>query len=153
MPTIHPGQILLSTPLLNNTVFEQTTIFICEANSNGAMGFIINKPSYKSLNELVEFRNLPYFALHNGGPMQTDKLYFIHKQPSIIHGGIPIINQIYLGGNFDLAIKNINNKTILKSDIKICIGYCGWDTGELEAEIEEGCWSILENDNSVNVFM
>nr|WP_317235940.1 YqgE/AlgH family protein [Niabella hibiscisoli] len=28
--------------------------------------------------------------------------------------------------------------------MKIFIGYCGWDTGELEAEIAEGSWDVKE---------
>ena len=29
-------------------------------------------------------------------------------------------------------------------DIKIFIGYCGWNTSELEAEIAEGSWLVTD---------
>jgi putative transcriptional regulator len=27
-------------------------------------------------------------------------------------------------------------------EVKIFVGYCGWDAGELESEIEEGSWEV-----------
>jgi putative transcriptional regulator len=33
--------------------------------------------------------------------------------------------------------------------IKLCIGYCGWNANELEAEIEEGSWIITKANVSI----
>ena len=38
------------------------------------------------------------------------------------------------------VIEAINNSGANNQDIQLFIGYCGWDAGELEAEIEEGSW-------------
>ena len=44
------------------------------------------------------------------------------------------------------AVDYINKNAISLNDIKLFIGYCGGDAGELEAEIEEGSWVILNKD-------
>jgi putative transcriptional regulator len=135
-----PGQLLQSTSLLNDTFFEQVLLFITTYNEKGAMGFVVNQPFHRKLNELEAFKHGQPFALHIGGPVDQEHLYFIHRRPDIIEGGEPVAGNIYLGGNFTSAIKNINNHTLTGKDIKIFLGYCGWDYGELDEEIAEGSW-------------
>jgi putative transcriptional regulator len=40
------------------------------------------------------------------------------------------------------VIKAINTNSASDQQIKLFIGYCGWDEGELEAELEEGSWTV-----------
>jgi putative transcriptional regulator len=54
-----------------------------------------------------------------------------------------------LGGNMEQVIEAINTKGATDQEIQLFIGYCGWDLGELEAELEEGSWT-LSNDEIKN---
>ncbi len=128
--------------------FKEAVIFITEYNQNGAMGFVINKPFPRKFNELSEFAFSQPHALFQGGPVETDKLFFIHQQPNLIEGGALISNPIYLGGNFAQAVQLLDANVIDSKKIKLFIGYCGWNSGELEAEIEEGSWQIIKLDFS-----
>ena len=141
---LKPGIFLESTTALNNTLFENVVVFITEHNNNGAMGFVINKIFPRKLNELDEFKNTPATALYNGGPVDNEHLFFIHRRPDLIDEGKIIDSWCYFGGNFKQAIAAINSNAINTADIKIFIGYCGWDAGDLEAEIEEGSWTISD---------
>ena len=38
------------------------------------------------------------------------------------------------------VIEAINTCGSNQLEIQLFIGYCGWDLGELEAEVEEGSW-------------
>jgi putative transcriptional regulator len=40
------------------------------------------------------------------------------------------------------VIQAINTGDSNPQDIQLFIGYCGWDEGELEAEVEEGSWTF-----------
>lgn len=141
---LKPGIFLKSTVLLDDTVFEKAVLFITEYNAKGAMGFVINKPFPRMLNELQEFSHIRNFPLYEGGPVDTEHLFFIHGRPDIIEGGMPVCENIFLGGNFTQAVNAINNCSITEKDIKICIGYCGWDYSQLEEEVEEGSWEIAD---------
>lgn len=135
---------LHSTALLNDSLFEKAIIFITEKNEKGAMGFVVNKLFPRPINELVEFKDSIPFPLFEGGPVDQEHLYFIHRRPDLIAGGDLIVNNIYLGGDFKSAMMYINNNTITEKDIRIFIGYCGWDYGELEEEIKEGSWRVVQ---------
>lgn len=144
---LKPGIFLESTTALNNTVFENVVVFITEHNNNGAMGFVINKTFPRKLNELEEFKNTPATALYNGGPVDAEHLFFIHRRPDLIDEGSAVDAGIFIGGNFKQAVAAIAAKVVSAADMKIFIGYCGWDAGELEAEIEEGSWTFAGNQN------
>jgi putative transcriptional regulator len=137
---ITAGQHIKSTPLLVGSIFENTNLLICEVNENGAWGFIINKIFPRKLNELVEFQHCQPFPLHEGGPVEQEKLFFIHQRPDLIEGGKHIADKYYWGGNFNQAIKHINAQTIEEKELQLFLGYCGWDDQQLQQEIAEGSW-------------
>lgn len=141
---MNAGMFLNSTPLLDGSFFEQTVLFITEHNEKGAMGFVINKLFPRRFNELEEFKNSIPFPLYDGGPVDREHLFFIHQRPDLIKGGIPVIRNICLGGDFKEVVRHLNHKTITEKDIRLFIGYCGWDTHELEQEIAEGSWQVLQ---------
>lgn len=147
---ITAGTILISAPTLDDPNFKKAVIVVAEHNPKGAMGFVINKKITRSLNELEEFKQSIAFPLYEGGPMDKEHLYFVHRRPDMIEGGTLICNSIYLGGNFKQAVAQLNNKTITQKDIKVFIGYCGWDANELEEEVEEGSWIVAAiNEESI----
>jgi putative transcriptional regulator len=143
MMQLQPGTFIQSTEALSGTYFSGATIFISGMDAQGATGFVINKPFGRSLHELAEFRHSIPFPLYAGGPVDEAHLFLLHQRPNIIEGGVPIAKGIYFGGNMQAAVTGINNHTLTSGDIKILVGYCGWDSGELEAEIEEGSWQII----------
>jgi putative transcriptional regulator len=144
---LQAGIFLKSTLALEDTVFAGAIIFITGYNANGATGFIVNRPFGRTLNQLEEFRHSAPFPLYEGGPVDVEHLFFVHQKPAVISDGIAVGNGIYFGGNFKQAVAAINNKMLTTTDIKILVGYCGWDAGELEAEIAEGSWEMMEGGN------
>jgi len=140
--SITAGTVLISTPSLDDSIFEKTVVFITEHNEKGAMGFVINKSFPRRLNELIEFKDSAAFPIADGGPVEREHLYFLHQRPDLIEGGVAIADSTFLGGNFKQAITHLTNNTLLEKDIKIFIGYCGWDPQQLEGEIEEGSWLV-----------
>ncbi|RXK80839.1 YqgE/AlgH family protein [Filimonas effusa] len=143
---MNAGTFLRSTQLLEGDFFENTIIFITEYNEKGAMGFVVNRLFPRSLNELQAFNKCLPFPLYEGGPADQEHLFFIHRRPDLVADGVPVAGNIFIGGNFQQAVTHINNGTITEKDVRIFIGYCGWDKGELEAEIKEGSWLASENE-------
>ncbi|MBP5998881.1 MAG: YqgE/AlgH family protein [Sediminibacterium sp.] len=144
MSHLNAGIDINSTNALNGSFFEHATILIVEHNEKGSLGFVTNKPFSKSLHELIEFNHVKPFPLMDGGPVDRNHLFVLHKRPDLIDGGEQITNGLYLGGNMEQVIKAINAGVVNEHEIQLFIGYSGWDAGELVAEVEEGSW-ILAN--------
>ncbi len=122
-------------------------MYITEYNEKGAMGFVVNKKFSRNLNELEEFKHILPFPIYVGGPVDQEHLYFLHRRPDLVTGGEPVADNVFLGGDFQAAVKLINNNTLTANDIKVFIGYCGWDYRELDQELAEGSWQLLEAGN------
>jgi putative transcriptional regulator len=142
MSDLKAGLIIKSTDVLIGSIFEDTTILIVKHDNEGTTGFVTNKPLHKSIHELIEFNNSKPYPLMDGGPVDKDHLFVMHKRPDLITGGEKIQSDFYLGGNIEDVIDAINANGVNEQEIQIFIGYCGWDEGELVAEIEEGSWVI-----------
>lgn len=139
---IRSGYCIKSAGSLDGSFFEHATILITENNADGASGFVVNKPFDRSLHELAEFSHSKPFPLMDGGPVDREHIFVLHQRPDLIKGGKALANGMYLGGDMQDVITAINIHEVKENDIQLFTGYCGWDAGELEQEIEEGSWTI-----------
>ena len=139
------GKLLISEPsILNDKSFNRSVIYLSEHNEDGCIGFIINKPTDFVLNDLVSEINCN-FKIYNGGPVEQENLYFIHKLPNLIPNSIEIDKDIYWGGDFDILTNLLNNNTIKPSEIRFFLGYSGWSIEQLNEELSESTWTVVEN--------
>ena len=142
------GKLLYAEPTLNNDInFNRSVVLLVEENKLGTVGFILNKKTMYSTLDLVPELN-QNFIIYNGGPVEKDNLYFIHNIPGLINNSIKITDTLYWGGDFSLVVRLINEKKIDKSQIKFFLGYSGWNSNQLNEEIEEKAW-IIENANEI----
>ncbi|HUP12872.1 MAG TPA: YqgE/AlgH family protein [Niastella sp.] len=141
---IQAGSLLISAPLLQDPYFDKVVIYIAEYNEKGALGFVMNQVFEKTFNELTEFRTSKPFPLHQGGPVERENLYFIHRAPDAIKDGRPIADGVYIGGDFEQAVDYLNAANESESNLRLFIGYSGWDANQLEDEIKEGSWLTVE---------
>ena len=141
------GNLLVAEPSLTGDVsFNRSVVLIAEHNHEGSVGFILNKPLDYTICDLVSDITIP-FQVFNGGPVEQDNLYFIHKVPELIENSIEISDGIFWGGNFEMTVELINSGTITEQDIRFFLGYSGWGPGQLESEIRTNSWlSIPFND-------
>lgn len=142
---LQKGILLLSEPsILTDISFTRSVILLADYNDEGSVGFILNKPSKYSINDLIPEIKAD-FTVYTGGPVDTDNLYFIHTIPHIIPNSIEISNGIFWGGNFELTQSLINSGIIDKNCIRFFLGYTGWSVNQLERELEFKNWVITPN--------
>lgn len=139
------GNLLIAEPsTLGDFSFNRSVILLAEHNDEGSVGFILNKPLNYTINDLVPEIEAS-FEVYNGGPVEQDNLYFIHNVPEIIPSSIEIANGIYWGGDFETTKSLINSGEISRKNIRFFLGYSGWDKTQLENELKENSWIIVEN--------
>ncbi len=145
------GKLLIAEPSLTGDVsFNRSVVLLAEHNDEGSVGFILNKPLEYLISDLVKEINLP-FQVYNGGPVEQDNLYFIHKVPDLITNSIEISDGIFWGGDFEKTVDLINNETISEHDIRFFLGYSGWASLQLDEELSSNSWIIVKNEYESNI--
>ncbi len=139
------GKVIISTPDTNDPNFVNTPILLVEHNDRGAVGFVLHFPLKRNLNELSEFIDYPPIPIYIGGPVDQENLFFLHRRPDLIEGGLLIKDSVYYGGDFQQVLMHLQNQTLIEKDIRLFIGYAGWDPQQLEEEIKEGSWIVSEH--------
>jgi len=139
------GKLLIAEPTLSGDVsFNRSIVLLAEHNEEGSVGFILNKPLNYHINDLVTEIEIP-FQVYNGGPVEQDNLYFIHRVPELIKNSIEISNGIFWGGDFRAIVDLINNRVISENDIRFFLGYSGWSSLQLDEELSSRSWIVAHN--------
>ncbi len=145
------GRLLVSEPFLPDPNFDRTIVLLCEHNEDGSFGFVLNKPSDASVDDVLQdIKNYPGHVFI-GGPVQQDTLHFIHRYPAL-EDSVEIADGIFWGGNFDRLVFLLQTKQVGPEDVKFFIGYSGWSEGQLEDEMESDSWIVSDQINEELIF-
>ncbi len=138
------GQFLVSMPDLKDGVFDSSLVLMCEHGETGAMGFIVNKPTEFSVQEIFEQLNLdaaegldPGIPVMTGGPVEPQRGFLLSNNP-ITDDVVEVLDGLFLASSPDvlpLAIDALN-----QGDAIFVLGYSGWSEGQLESEMAANTW-------------
>jgi putative transcriptional regulator len=136
------GQVLLAEPFLNDPYFRRTVIFLCEHNTEGSFGFVLNNYIDVDLDQIME--NMPKFEsrISIGGPVRNSNLYYIHTLGEVVEDSVEIIPGVFMGGNFETLRKMLVSGRVEKGQIRFFVGYSGWSPAQLEKEIKTNSWFV-----------
>jgi putative transcriptional regulator len=134
------GILLIADPFLKDPHFKRTVVFICEHQTAGSFGFVLNKKYRQTMDELVTSFEGFTIPVYYGGPVQLDTIHFLHQYPDLIPGSQEVIKGVYWGGDFDIVTKLVKNNEIDLNKIRFFLGYSGWSDGQLNDELKEKTW-------------
>jgi putative transcriptional regulator len=139
---LRAGRLLVADPFLSDDYFGRAVILLVEHSDKGSLGFVLNKPIELHLHEVID--GFPEYeeAVHFGGPVQRDQLYYIHTIGEQLDGSMPIGNGLWWLGDFDQVREQLLAGRIGPKQIRFFIGYSGWETGQLPRELEEKSWYV-----------
>ncbi len=144
------GRLLVATPLLEDANFARTVVLICSHNEEGAYGLVLNRP----LGEPIA-QHLPdwgtraaepavFFA---GGPVQRHIVMGLGRDRSIVDAGwwtrvtpdIGLIDLRYAPNEM------LRARLDVIEEARLFVGYAGWGSGQLEMEIAQEAWFVVDS--------
>lgn len=142
-PIPRKGDLLLSEPFLMDNHFTRSVILVCEHNAEGSFGLILNNSLDLELHSIID--NFPpvEVSVGFGGPVERNQLFYIHKF-NAIEDSAELGNGFYIGGDYTQIIEGLKSNALEKKDIRFYIGYTGWSAGQLEEELLEKTWIVLQ---------
>lgn len=134
-------------PQLIDPNFHQTTSLISEFNEHGAMAFVLNRPMGVSIASLLEDAyegDLSVLANTNafwGGPIQNDRGFVVHEDPSLEKESMKITKDLYVSGTTETLVHLAKKTTEPNAPrFRLFLGYAGWGPKQLELEIAQTSW-------------
>ncbi len=153
--------LLVASPQLEDPNFKNTVVLMVEENHEGAMGFVVNRPSETPLKELitVDVKIPPAVPAWVGGPVESTTGFILHNQNDITdEKDIDLGEGVILSSSAETltfmtldAEKRLDklSKLDLSKDefdvdtlypFRFLAGYAAWASEQLDGEIRRGSW-------------
>ena len=145
------GQLLVATPALQEPTFSRSVILLLEHSpGEGALGVVVNRPTAVAVADVVgavaDLATDPA-VLFEGGPVsQTTAIGLGAAAPGALdeaeppEGIAPVTPPLVtVDLDHDPAMLAATLRTL-----RVFAGYAGWSPGQLEGEVAEGSWYVVD---------
>ena len=144
------NHILISMPHMQDPFFGNAVVYMCEHDTKGAMGLIVNKPFgdpelkaafdqlFESADEILQSVSQVYF----GGPVLVERGILLHSNQFHSDDSIKISDDFFISSH-KKTLDEMKSQGGEKCS-RLLLGHAGWSGGQLEREIENGDWLVQE---------
>ena len=137
------GQLLIATPLLGDPHFARAVVYLLEHDGGGTVGVILNRPSHMPVAQILPTWHDAVSGpavVFGGGPVQPDGALCLGQVEVEGPGVRPVVDGVATvdldGDAEDIAVRT--------SRLRIFAGHAGWAPGQLEEELAEGAWWVVD---------
>jgi putative transcriptional regulator len=143
------GRLLVASTKLGDPNFDRTVVLVLDHGVDGALGVVLNRPTPVPVGEILESwqdqaRLVPPDVLFRGGPVSPDAVIGLARPAT--PGDVPAgqwRSVIASVGTVDLSVPPEVQPVVL-GGVRLFSGYSGWASDQLEAELAEGAWYVLD---------
>jgi putative transcriptional regulator len=140
------GQLLIATPAMRDTRFEQAVILVLQHDKDGALGIVINRPLGERpmahlLGDNSVSGNVQVFV---GGPVEPNVGFIVHSADYHRAATLDVDGRVAMTANREVLRDIADKKGPAKA--LIAFGYAGWGPGQLEAELAHNVWYTAPED-------
>ncbi|WP_025273673.1 YqgE/AlgH family protein [Haloglycomyces albus] len=140
------GSLLVATPIVKDPNFDRTVVMAVGQEDDGVLGLVLNRatelPVMEVLGDWGELAGDPA-VMFEGGPVQPDAAIALGwRKESAPSSTVfrPVTGRL---GTLDLSQGPEYFHDQLDG-MRVFAGYAGWETGQLQAEINAGAWMVFD---------
>ncbi|MFJ7997233.1 YqgE/AlgH family protein [Streptomyces sp. NPDC096310] len=141
------GRLLVATPSLADPNFERAVVLLLDHDDEGSLGVVLNRPTPVGVGDILE----PWGELagepgvvFQGGPVSLDSALGL----AVIPGDEGPLGWRRVYGAIGLVDLETPPELLARAlgSLRIFAGYAGWGPGQLEGELREGAWYVVESE-------
>ncbi len=136
--------LLIAVPLLEESTFHRTVVFMLQHTHEGALGLVINRPTQeehvRGLDPWMHHLSYPQ-VIFDGGPVMAHTLIAVAELANEVDtdGCAPLDHGLC---TVDLTVLPDELSEGIRQ-LRVFRGYAGWGAGQLDDELDEGSWLVL----------
>lgn len=148
-----PGMLLVASPALMDPNFSDTVVLVLDADEDGALGLVLNRPTPVAVADVLE----PWQdvvtepeVLFRGGPVSPEgalAVGVLRSAEDVPVGFREIVGRLGIV-DLDTPVELVDGTL---EGLRVFAGYAGWGAGQLEDEISRGDWYVVPAEE-VDVF-
>lgn len=143
---------LLAMPQLSDPWFGHSLCYICEHNEHGAMGLVLNKPVGMTLAQVFSELGMASDShgedpVIQGGPVNPEQGFILYQDEKDWGQSMHVGDKTYLTTSKDMLEAIASGGA--PDNVIVCLGYAGWDAGQLEEELANNSWLTIEADEHI----
>ncbi len=136
------GRLLVAAPVLEDPNFVRTVVLVLDHDEDGAVGVVLNRPGGLPVGGLLPaFEDLAAHprVVFGGGPVTPEGVLCVARAA----GATDPRFKAFRG---DLGVLGLDDDEPADGivEVRLFHGYAGWGAGQLEAELGEGAWFVLD---------
>ncbi|MEZ5117650.1 MAG: YqgE/AlgH family protein [Candidatus Nanopelagicales bacterium] len=147
-PPPAPGRLLVAAPGLTDPNFARTVVLLLEHDESGTLGVVLNRPTPVDVDEVLPtWRPLltgePY--VFQGGPVALDSALGLASVVTVDDAHEPQGFRRVVGPVGLVDLDGVPEQLAPElAGMRIFVGYAGWSPGQLDGELAEGAWYVVE---------
>ena len=152
------GKLLLAMPGIGDPRFQHSVIFLCVHDEQGAMGLVINyEVPDVNFGQIIENLGLNsdievnvealQMPVMSGGPVESSRGFLLHSAEFTNKDTIQISPDFSLTGTTEALQEVVNGNG--PDNALFILGYAGWGAGQLEVELQQNAWLVLDPDPEI----
>jgi putative transcriptional regulator len=137
---------LIARPGMPDPNFRESVVLVVQAAGGGeATGVIINRPTNRSLAELLPSKRFASFTdpIFFGGPVAQQGLFALFQADQYSGAAVPMLPDVWFAVLPD-SVDALVGKPPAR--IRFFSGYSGWAPGQLQGELDRGDWLVVDAD-------
>jgi putative transcriptional regulator len=141
------GKLLVATPALAEATFARTVVLLLDHDEDGALGVVVNRPTPVGVAEVLPTWE-PYASepgvLFQGGPVSLDSALGLAAVTG--RGEDEVLGWRRVDGTLGLLDLDAPPEVVAvdMAALRIFAGYAGWGAGQLEMELVQGAWYVVD---------
>lgn len=151
------GKLLVAMPFVHSSHMSQIVIYLCGHDSQGAIGLILNRvfPTL-TFNELLKQLAIPVsddcrqLVLHYGGSVEVTRGFVLHSPEIQVESTVVVAPNFALTSTMDILRQLADGEG--PQQVLASLGYTAWPPGQLESEICQNLWIVIEDPDPELVF-
>ena len=142
------GRLLVASTKLGDANFDRAVVLLLDHGDDGALGVVLNRPTPVPVGEILEpwedqARLAPPDVIFRGGPVAPDAVIGLARAASAPASGSTWRVVLSSVGTVDLSVPP-DSQPVALGGARLYSGYSGWAPDQLEAELAEGAWFVLD---------
>jgi putative transcriptional regulator len=145
--------LLLAMPQMQDPNFARSVVLLCRHEKDGAMGLVVNRKTDTLVSSIAvldpPLKHDNGLEVFIGGPVEPQRGWLLLGYDPGVPGTLNVEPGFYLCASSEVLRRALETVAVPNPEHRFLLGYAGWGSGQLEAELAASAWLTADVSKSL----